>query len=200
MDPTTYGLGVILSSPLIWIGLLLIGVGLLALVWMYRGRLGYYEPEIPAVIQPPTDATLIHPAEPIAPNYHRSGECPVVARIPGATPEAGPVCPVCGAPFHAVCPSVPKERTEETEAAVDLAPQFAALDRFFNAVDEAAEVTDAALVRIVDKLADRAPADDCPLTTQEIPPLVESTPFYDEAIRNTDTRELSEVMKKVKQA
>lgn len=193
IDPTTYGLGVILSSPLIWIGLLLIGGGSLTLAWMFRGPLGYYEPEIPAVIQPPTEDTLIHPAQPIAPNYHRSGEYPVVARIPGATPE------------------VPKERTDEMDFAAtiaaaeeqilaavppppSLAPQFAALGRFFEAVDQAHADTSEALQNVVENLRP-----DCPLTTQEIPPLLDA-PLYDAAIRNTDTRELSEVMKKVKQA
>ena len=203
-DPITYGLGVILSSPLIWIGLLLIGGGSLALAWMFREPLGYYEPEIPAVIQPAVEDTLIHPAQPIAPNYYRSGEYPqvppqaqhirqhwrredsdtqVIPSIPGATR--------------------PKERTEEEMRATepelspvkpaDLAPQFAALGRFFAAVDEARADTNEAMDRIA---ADVRP--DCPLSTQEIPPLLDA-PLYDTTVRRADTQELSAVMEKVKQ-
>lgn len=35
-------------------------------------------------------------------------------------PSTGPVCPICGAPFHAVCPSAPKS-SEQTQV-VDLCP------------------------------------------------------------------------------
>jgi hypothetical protein len=235
-DPITYGLGVILSSPLIWIGLLLIGGGLLALAWMFRGPLGYYEPEIPAVIQPPTEATLIHPTQQVAPNYRRpDSDTGVVAYIPGATrpavqeqQQAGPACPICGGPWHALCPSAPKERTEETvalPAVAELAPQLAALARFLNAIDAsteelavtadvsaelasdgnhtaAAEVDEAILRRVVDGLREPdpepEPEDDCPLTTQEIPSLDEALPEYETTVRRAQTQDLSAVMEKVR--
>lgn len=215
VDPTTYGLGQILTSPLVMIGLALILGGLGALVWMFRGQLGYYEPEIPAVIQPSTKATLIHPVQPIAPNYHRSGEYPqvtpqahhirqhwrredsdtqVIPSIPGATLYATEPTP------SPVRPSAPEERAEEAQpvepALEELAPQFAALARFLDAVDAEAEVTDEALVRIVDNLAGR----DCPLTTQEIRvPDDAGEPFYDAAVRG-DTVELSGKVKKILEA
>jgi hypothetical protein len=165
-DPITYGLGVILSSPLIWIGLLLIGGGLLALAWMFRGPLGYYEPEIPAVVQPPVEATFIRPTRWVEPNYHRSGEYPVVARIPGATPEAGSADLETDQVNRATDQWVaqqdwdaavddsitglgeftlvggPKERTEDTVAlssVATLAPQLANLARFLNAIDASTE-------------------------------------------------------------
>lgn len=37
------------------------------------------------------------------------------------SPDLGPVCPFCGAPFHAVCPSAPKNAPEQTQV-VDLCP------------------------------------------------------------------------------
>lgn len=144
----------------------------------------------------------------------------VIPSIPGATP----VCPICGAPFHAVCPSAPKERTEDTVAlpsVEELAPQIAALGRFFEVVDEAteelavtavlvrdgnhtaaAEVDEAILRRVADGLREPADVvDDCPLTTQEIPPLL-GAPLYAEAsARLGDTRELSAaLLEKVRQA
>lgn len=47
-DATTYGLGQILTSPLALIGLALILGVICALAWIFRGHLGYYQPEIPA--------------------------------------------------------------------------------------------------------------------------------------------------------
>jgi hypothetical protein len=136
------------------------------------------DPPMPPVVHA---EFTIDPDLPVAPNYHR-GEYPVVPHIPGATPQAGPVCPVCGGPWHPVCPSAPKARTEEITVA--LAPQLAALGRFFSAVDEAQ----------VDALRP-----DCPLTTQEIPPLLDA-PDYDTTVRRTATRDLSALMEKVKHA
>lgn len=187
IDPTTYGLGVLFAG---WLDLagwflflygiaLVIGgiVAIVVIIVQWGGVTLGPDPVIPTAPQP-QPVTIASP--PAAPNYRRpDSDTGVVARIPGATPEAGPVCP-----------------TDETEVTVGLAPQYAALDRFFNAVDEATRETDAAMLQLVDKLADRLPDDDCPLTTQEIPPLLDA-PLYDAAIRNTDTRELSEVMKKV---
>lgn len=164
------------------------------------------DPVVPSV----AETTFVIPSPPAPPNYHRpDADTGVVPRIPGATRQpgstgietdqveqaAGPVCPVCGGPFHPVCPSAPKERTDEITVAlpaVALAPQYAALDRFFKAVGETRTDTDQAMHRLVENVRP-----DCPLTTQEIETPLLGAPEYDAAIRNTDTRELSEVMKKV---
>lgn len=179
LDPTTYGLGQILTSPLVLIGLALILGGLGALVWMFRERLGYYEPEIPAVNQR---------AHAVAPIDRRPDTDTGVIRPPWA-----PLDTYRDAPTF-----VP--RTEETvvlpvvEPVVDLKPQYAALGRFFAAVDEARADTDEAMDRIA---AEARP--DCPLTTQEIPPLLDA-PLYDTTVRRADTQDLSAVMEKVRKA
>lgn len=190
LDPTVYGLGQILTSPLVLAGLVLIVGGAAALVWMFRGQLGYYEPEIPPVVQPPVEQTYIHPAQPVAPNYHRSGEYPLVPHIPGATPEARP--------------PVVEERSDETveipfatEPAPSpikpLAQEFVALSRFFSAVDEARADTDQAMRRLA---AHARP--DCPLTTHELViPTAGETPVHRAIADREPTQELSEVMKKV---
>lgn len=119
----------------------------------------------------------------------------------GATQYAGLVCPTCGGPFGNCSCYSQKGSTEETVVlpvippAADLAPQFAALGRFFKAVDEARADTDEAMGRLVDDLAGR---DDCPLTTVEIQIEPVDPPEYRAATaRLGDTRELSSVMKKV---
>ncbi len=38
------------------------------------------------------------------------------------SPDLGPVCPICGAPVHAVCPSAPKSAPTEETQVVDLCP------------------------------------------------------------------------------
>lgn len=205
VDPTTYGLGQILTSPLVLGGLVLILGGGGALAWMFRDALGYYEPEIPPVIQPALEQTYIHPVQPVAANYRRpDSDTGVVPRIPGATPEAGPVCPFCGGPWHALCPSAPKERSDETveiPTATEpqpspLAPQFAALSRFFTAVDEARADTDTAMRRLA---ANARP--DCPLTTHELViPTVGETPVHRAIADREPTQELSKTMAKIMEA
>lgn len=90
------------------------------------------------VVLGPVDAPTFTAPEPHAPprppKSHAAREdadTEVIPRIPGATPEpdlvdrmialavqaqAQPVCPFCGGPWHALCPSAPKERTEEEVA------------------------------------------------------------------------------------
>lgn len=203
MQPTDYGLGQILTSPLVLAGLALILGGSGVLVWMFRGQLGYYEPEIPPVVQPPIEDTFILPAQPVEPNYHRpDSDTGVVARIPGATPQAGPVCPVCGGPFgNCECYSQ-KSSTEETVVlpvvppVAELAPQFAALGRFFAAVDEARADTDQAMRRLA---ADARP--DCPLTTHELViPTEGETPVHRAIADREPTQELSKTVAKILEA
>jgi hypothetical protein len=154
------------------------------------------DPPMPPVVHA---EFTIDPDLPVAPNFHR-GEYPVVPHIPGATPQAGPVCPVCGGPFHPVCPSAPKGRNEETVALPvgkpALPPQFTALARFLGALDEST-------VELAVTVAE--PDDDCPLTTREIPTLavplaVESPAWHEASERLGVTRELGSVMEKVRQA
>lgn len=222
MQPTDYGLGQILTSPLIMIGLALILGGCSALVWMYRDALGYREPEpeIPPVVQPPVEQAYIHPQQAVAANYRRpDSDTGVVPRIPGATPQvgstgvetdqvkraAGPVCPACGGPFgNCECYSQ-KSSTEETVVlpvilpVADLAPQYAALGRFFKAVGETRANTNEAMTRIVDDLAGRA--DDCPLTTQEIAiPAATETPVHRAIADREPTQELSKTVAKILEA
>ena len=208
LDPTTYGLGQILTSPLVLAGIALILGGCSALLWMYRDALGYNEPEreIPTVVQPAVEQTYIHPQLAVAANYHRSdADTHVIPRIPGATPEAGL--------------TVVEERTEEMDfagmiaaaeaqvraaysvvpvppPAAGLAPQFAALSRFFTAVDEARADTDAAMRRLA---ANARP--DCPLTTHELViPTVGETPVHRAIADREPTQELSKTMAKIMEA
>lgn len=210
IDPTTYGLGQILTSPLVIAGIILILGGSSALLWMYRAELGYYEPEreIPPVVQPAVEQTYIHPQRAVAANYRRpDSDTGVVPRIPGATPEAGPVCPFCGGPWHALCPSAPKERSDETveipfatepvpSPVKPLAPEFVALSRFFSAVDEARADTDQAMRRLA---ANARP--DCPLTTHELViPTVGETPVHRAIADREPTQELSKTVAKILEA
>lgn len=174
---------------LLWLGAQLIAGGITA-IWLTRKELILGpDPQIPS---PP----VFVPTKP----HYRVEE--VFPRIPGATPEAGPRCPICGGPFHPVCPSAPKERTEETVVlpivapVVDLAPQFAALGRFFEAVDEARADTDEAMRRIAATVRP-----DCPLTTHEIEiPTVGEAPVHAGIASREPTRDLSAALEKVKQA
>lgn len=205
IDSTSYGLGQILTSPLVLAGIVLILGGCSALLWMYRDALGYREPEpeIPPVVLPPVEQTYIHPLQPVAANYRRpDSDTGVVARIPGATPQAGPVCPVCGGPFgNCECYSQ-KSSTEETVAlpvvppVADLAPQWAVLSRFFGAVDEARADTDQAMRRLA---ANARP--DCPLTTHELViPTVGETPVHRAIADREPTQELSKTVAKIMEA
>lgn len=213
IDPTTYGLGILFAA---WLdlagwGLVAFGVaevigGLIAIVYLivtWGGVTLGPDPEIPPV-DPPAAPVIRSPSPPA--NYRRpDSDTGVVPRIPGATPEAGPVCPFCGGPWHALCPSAPKERSDETvemwmatepepsPVKPALAPQYAALSRFFGAVDEARADTEQAMRRLA---ANARP--DCPLTTAEIQIEPADPPEYRAASeRLGDTRELSAVMKKV---
>jgi hypothetical protein len=194
-----------------WVGTGLIIAGILALaVYAWRNLGDVQGGPLPRKLASP----------PAAPNWHRSSEphirqhwrredsdTQVIPSIPGATPQAagmgtgifdggsataGPVCPTCGGPFgNCQCYS----QKGSTEAAA-LAPPYAALSRFFAAVDEAHQETDAAMHGIVEDLAGR----DCPLTTQELPPLDAALPMHDATVRASDTRDLTVDIAKILEA
>jgi hypothetical protein len=83
-----YAAGLI-GWPLFLLGLALIAGGVFGLAWIFRDQLGYDEPEIPPVVEPDPDRTVILSAVMPAPNYHRDDDDTQVIRphIPGATPE-----------------------------------------------------------------------------------------------------------------
>lgn len=157
----------VIGWPLFLAGLALIGVGAFALAWMFRHRFGWDEPEIPAVVQPQN--TAIRRAVRPKSNYSRADADTHILR-----------------------------RFSE---AVD------------DAADETAHLTDELLHRVAEKLrggpvcpicggpshpvCPSAPRAECPLTTQEIHIGDEATPAYDTTVRQTDTRELSAVMREV---
>lgn len=121
--------------------------GLLGIFVWRRRDVVLGEPDVPTVVEP-ADTAIQSTVQP-QPNYHRSDT--ITARIPGATPvltpqlaavaryldaetthaieglrvipspDLGPVCPTCGGPWHALCPSAPKSGPEETQV-VDLCP------------------------------------------------------------------------------
>jgi hypothetical protein len=79
--------------------------------------------------------------------------------------------------------------------------QWIAQERWVAAVDdsieELSEFTRAEAPRVIEP----GPVDDCPLTTQEIPPAAEeSTPFFDATVRTTDTRDLTVDIAKILEA
>lgn len=64
---------------------------LAGLIWVFivrRREVVLGEPDVPTVVEP-ADTTIHSPIQP-QPNYHRSGEYPVVPRIPGAAPNLLP--------------------------------------------------------------------------------------------------------------
>lgn len=116
---------------LLWTGFNLVGAGVLAIAATRAGLILGPDPQLPPVVEVEQPLAVVAYAEPrhvplrdwdtlsglgafIADiDAVADATTAVIARIPGATPQAGPVCPFCGAPFHAVCPSAPKERTDE---------------------------------------------------------------------------------------
>jgi hypothetical protein len=212
MQPTDYALGLLFAA---WLnlagwGLVVYGValqlgGLFAIVWVIA-RWG-------GVTLGPPPRKLAAPPAAVLPRV--DSDTGVVARIPGATPEVPKERTEDGEALPVVLPFAA------------LAPQIAALGRYLAAVDAsteelavaadvtvelvrdgnhtaAAEVDEAILRRVVDGLREPDPvpevADDCPLTTQEIPPLDQALPEYETTVRRAQTQDLSAVMEKVKQA
>jgi hypothetical protein len=188
-----YAAGLI-GWPLFLLGLALIAGGVFGLAWIFRDQLGYDEPEIPPVIEPDPDRTVILSAVRPAPNYHRD-DTQVIPGIPGALP-----------PRHA--PTI----ATLSAASPD---QWVAQEDWINAIDSAADATEAVTqaipgLRVIPSAAlwpeepKSAPTDEptqvvdlCPLTTRELPKLDEATPAFDTTVRRADTQELSAAMAKI---
>ena len=124
--------------------------------------------------------------------------------IPGATPQAAPVCPVCGGPWHAVCPS--KERTEGVaeSALVRIPPYAPTWPQFPPGLEPPTVVLRQVPGPSVDELdtlaaRHRAP-DDCPLTTDSIRIDIHApTPLHD-ATKRGDTVDLGAKTQKIRAA
>lgn len=192
MSTVDYAAGLI-GWPLFLLGLALIAGGVFGLAWIFRDQLGYDEPEIPPVIEPDPDRTVILSAVRPAPNYHRD-DTQVIPGIPGALP-----------PRHA--PTI----ATLSAASPD---QWVAQEDWINAIDSAADATEAVTqaipgLRVIPSAAlwpeeqKSAPeetdatqvVDLCPLTTQDIevpafePPIAAATAEF--RSRRSETQDLT---------